>query len=241
MRVLDDWVLTAERVAVHHPSGTAVVADLHLGYAEARQRSGECVPDDAVREQLRGLERVLRQHEARRVVIAGDLLEHRSCCSALAAFGQWVKNSAVELAAIVPGNHDPELTQDEFSLDSSLLYPQGFPVAGWCVVHGDGIVPEGQVVQGHEHPCLRWAPSSRALRPRVYGDRIAPGAIESACYLVGSQHLVLPAYSREAAGVNVLAVRRWRDYRCCVLAGDRVLDLGVVSGLGRRLSGAQRR
>src|SRR5262245_15829602 len=75
MRVLDDWLLTAERIAVHLPSRTAVVADLHLGYAEARRRSGEAVPDDALDEQLSGLGQALQRHGTRRLVVAGDLLE----------------------------------------------------------------------------------------------------------------------------------------------------------------------
>ena len=37
MRVFTDWELTPDRAAVHLPTRTAVVADLHLGYAEARQ------------------------------------------------------------------------------------------------------------------------------------------------------------------------------------------------------------
>jgi metallophosphoesterase superfamily enzyme len=239
MRVLNDWLLTAARVAVHLPSRTAVVADLHLGYAEARRRSGEAIPEDTVPEQLAELDRVLRQHEARRLVIAGDLLEHPSCRAALSAFQDWLSCSEVELAAIVPGNHDLGLSECALSLDSHRLFPDGFELNGWRVVHGDGAVPEGLVVHGHEHPCLRWAPPSRVIRPRVFGGRTAPGAIEAACYLVGPQRLVLPAYSREAAGVNVLSMRRWRAYCCCVLAGDHVLDLGEVSGLGRRLSAAE--
>ena len=241
MRVLNDWLLTAERVAVHLPGRTAVVADLHLGYAEARRRGGESVPDEDVEEQLAGLGRVIHQHKARRLIIAGDLLEHPSCRAALSAFQEWLRNAEVELVGVVPGNHDNGLSEGELSLDAKLVFPDGFDLNGWRVVHGDGAIPEGPVIHGHEHPCLRWAPRSRVIRPRVFGGRIAPGAIEGACYLVGPERLILPAFSREAAGVNVLSVRRWRAYRCCVLAGDRVVDLGEVSGLGRRLSAAGRR
>ena len=41
MRVHEDWLLTAQRVAIHVPTRTAVLADLHLGYDAARQRRGE--------------------------------------------------------------------------------------------------------------------------------------------------------------------------------------------------------
>jgi hypothetical protein len=45
---------------------------------------------------------------------------------------------------------------------------------------------------------------------------------------------VLPAYSDDAAGVNVRGDRRWRDFRCLVIAGDEVLDFGELGALGRR-------
>ncbi|HWG41922.1 MAG TPA: metallophosphoesterase [Gemmataceae bacterium] len=244
MRVLDDWLLTAERVAVHLPSASAVVADLHLGYSEARQRGGEAVPRDALDEQLSGLRRVMEQHKTRRLIIAGDLLEDGRCRQALATFQEWLKAAPIELA-VVPGNHDRRLLdgEDEEMLPSSIgdpqwIYPDGFTLGGWRVIHGDGPIPDGCVVHGHEHPCLRWSPKSRAVRPRFFGSRTAPYTIDGACYLVGPQRLILPAFSREAAGVNVLSVRRWRSYRCYVLAGERVLDLGELATLRTRLAAA---
>ena len=44
MLVHDEWLLTPARVAVHRPTATAVLADLHLGYNDARRRDGEAVP-----------------------------------------------------------------------------------------------------------------------------------------------------------------------------------------------------
>jgi hypothetical protein len=47
--------------------------------------------------------------------------------------------------------------------------------------------------------------------------------------------LVLPAFSKEAAGVNFLSMPRWRPFRCHMIAEDRVIDLGEVSTLRGRL------
>ena len=44
MLVHDEWLLMPQRVAVHLPTATAVLSDLHLGYNEARRRDGEAVP-----------------------------------------------------------------------------------------------------------------------------------------------------------------------------------------------------
>jgi hypothetical protein len=48
------------------------------------------------------------------------------------------------------------------------------------------------------------------------------------CYLVAASRLVLPACSADAAGVNVIGARAWRDFRCCVIAEDQVLDFGPL-------------
>ena len=238
MRVLDDWLLTAERVAVHLPSATAVLADPHLGYAQARRRSGEAVPGDCLDEQLAGLLRVREQHRVRRLAIAGDLLEEGNSHSVLEELEEWLLRKGFELTAVVPGNHDGELSV----LDKrDWLYPERFLLGGWQVRHGDGPLPDGLVVHGHEHPCLRWTHRSRVIRPRPFDGRLSPNTIESSCYLVGPGRLVLPAFSADAAGVNVLSVRRWRPYRCCVIAGDQVVDFGELATLRPRLTAAGRR
>jgi metallophosphoesterase superfamily enzyme len=233
MRVLDDWLLTAERVAVHLPSETAVLADPHLGYAQARRRSGEAVPSDSLDEQLSGLLVVRRRFGVRRLVIAGDLLEEGSSQSVLAAFGEWLNQNGFELTAVVPGNHDRGMSVIG---GQNWFYPEGFLLGRWHVRHGDGALPDGLVVHGHEHPCLRWAPRSRVIRPRLFDVKYTPDAIDSPCYLVGPRRLILPAFSADAAGVNVLSVRRWRPYRCCVIAGDRVVDFGELATLRPRLA-----
>jgi metallophosphoesterase superfamily enzyme len=120
-------------------------------------------------------------------------------------FHRWLERNETELVAFIPGNHDRVLEGE-----------LGFRLADWTVIHGDGDRPAGRVVQGHEHPWFRFS-----------------GRLGAPCYLFTEAHLVLPAYSPDAAGVNVLGVRRWRDYRCGVIVGDRVLDFGPVGGLRR--------
>jgi putative SbcD/Mre11-related phosphoesterase len=213
MRVLDDWLLTAERVALHLPSHTAVVADLHLGYDEARRRSGEAVPVRPLDELLRPLADVLSRNRSKRLIIAGDLLEDGRCRAVLADCRRWLEKNGMELAALTPGNHDRGL---EAAPSSELSLASSIRLADWTVIHGDEDRPDGRVVQGHEHPWFRYS-----------------GRLGTPCYLFTGNHLVLPAYSPDAAGVNVLGVRRWRDYRCGVIAGDRVLDFGPVGGLRR--------
>ena len=213
MRV-HDWLLTPARAAIHVPTATAVVADLHLGYDRIRRRGGDAVPVRRVADELAGLRMELAQQGVSRLVIAGDLFEdgRYQRDEVLRELVGWLEASAVELIAVVPGNHDRLGDRVELDGWTMPLFPEGFALGGWHVVHGDGVLPPGRVVQGHEHPWLRWR-----------------RGVEGPCYLVGQDRLVLPAMSADAAGVNVWGDARWAGYRACAIAGWRVLDFGDVA------------
>lgn len=214
MQVLEEWLLTHACAAVHLPTATAVVADLHLGYGQARRRGGEAVPGRPVAVELAALARVLARPEVRRLAVAGDLFEEgrRTAGELIEEFLDWIDEVGVELLGVVPGNHDRGLVGTRLP-----LCPTGIELGRWRVVHGHGDRPSGAVVQGHEHPCLRW--------------RGAAGP----CYLVAPDHLILPACSADAAGGNVLGRREWEKYQCCAIAGEKVLDFGTVGELLQRL------
>jgi metallophosphoesterase superfamily enzyme len=207
-------VQPAQRVAIHLPSATAVAADLHLGYGQARRRGGDAVPEPDLAEQLAPLRAALERHDARRLVLAGDVLEDgKREKGVLKYLIDWLAEASVELVGLVPGNHDLGLCAEGVPVCRG-----GVTLGQWRVVHGDGELPAGPVVHGHEHPCLRWD-----------GRRAVP------CYLFAEGRLVLPAYSADAAGGNVLGVALWSNYRCAAIAGEQVLDLGPVGALRAHL------
>jgi metallophosphoesterase superfamily enzyme len=213
MRAHTHWLLTSQRVAVHLPTATAVVADLHLGYSEARRRGGEAVPLPDLGHVLAPLAQVAARHGARRLVVAGDLFEAAVPPTLVSDLVTWLGRTGLELAGVVPGNHDRGLRSDGQGLP---LCPEGVMLGGWRVLHGDGELPAGPVVHGHVHPCMRWR------------------GLAAPCFLVGPGRLVLPAFSRDAAGAGVLHVARWQEYRCYVPVGERVLDFGEVCRLRQR-------
>jgi len=214
VRVLQDWLLTPARVAVHLPTATAVVADLHLGYAQARRRGGDAVPHSCLEAELAPLLPVLRQQRVSRLIIAGDLFEAGPSVAMADGLRRWADDQGVELL-VVPGNHDRGLAQRPELLP---LAPDGVTLGAWRIVHGDQEAPAGPMVQGHEHPWVRWG-----------------ALLDAPCFLVSEQCLVLPAFSRDASGVNVLRQRPWGKQRCWVIAGDQVLDFGEVATLTSRL------
>lgn len=218
MLVHTNWLLTAQRAAVHRPTATAVIADLHLGYDAVRRRSGEAVPAVGLDETLALLGSLVRCHDVRRLVIAGDLCESAGCGGAVRELLDWLAGSDIELVGVVPGNHDRRLAEDvpELPLVGARV---GVEIDGWSVLHGDGELPDRPVIHGHWHPCLK----------------IADARHPAPCFLLSPTRLVLPAFSNDAAGANVLTQPGWRSYRCAAVAGDKVLDFGDLRSLRSRL------
>ncbi|HEV3236147.1 MAG TPA: metallophosphoesterase [Gemmataceae bacterium] len=202
----EEWQLTPERVALHLPSSTAIMADLHLGYDLTRCQSGEAVPIVSVEEQWRPLDTLISCHDVKKLIAAGDLVERSHGNLIASLFKDWLLERNVELIAIVPGNHDGGIDLDGLVP----LFESGIQVGNWQVVHGDKRLPSGKIVLGHHHPCAKW------------------GRLSAPCFLFGDNRLVLPAFSQDAAGGNVRSSRRWKGYRCYVIAGSKVMDFGEL-------------
>jgi uncharacterized protein len=213
MHVHTDWLLTAQRVAIHLPTATAVLADLHLGYHAARRRRGEAVPLMPVAEILAPLANVLRRWQLMRVVIAGDLFEDGIDEPAACELQSWLTVHRAEIVAVIPGNHDRRLADISCGLP---VCSGDFCLQQWRVVHGDRDLPSSPAVFGHFHPCIRLGPY---LRP---------------CYLVSENRLMLPAFSGDARGVDVRQRGRWRGWRRLVPVADDVLDFGPASRKRKR-------
>jgi putative SbcD/Mre11-related phosphoesterase len=189
-----DWQLTPQRVAIHLPTATAVAADLHLGYQEARQRSGDAIPIVDVATQLAPLTRALTDGNVQSLVIAGDMFERSFDAEIWRVFRICVSRSGVRFLGLIPGNHDRGC--DKAPSDLPIL-SDGLAVGRWQILHGDGLLPTTPVVIGHHHPCV--------LRR---GRKIP-------CYLANEHCLVLPAFSNEAAGA--IPDKRWQEFQRLVI------------------------
>ncbi len=201
---IGDWILTACGAAVHRECETAVVADLHLGYAESRQQRGDAVPTRDLSTTLLPIQSLMQSLSLTRLVIAGDLFQQGPIESILSSLESWLSQNQFTIT-IIPGNHDRGMSRfaDRFDVQSEMMLGE------WHVVHGDDEIPEGLVVQGHLHPCIRWR------------------GLSGSCFLMSEQHLILPALAPDASGVNVIGRREWSGYRCLALVEGELLDFGT--------------
>jgi hypothetical protein len=212
----EGWWLAPEGAAIHLEAETAVIADVHLGYEWARASTGDVVPAHSLPETLAKLGRLLDRAAIRHLIVAGDLVESFGPCPRTArdleALGGWLAERGVEPRPI-QGDHDRRPG-----------WPETVEVRGWTVAHGSRPVAAERRITGHLHPILRAE------------GRSFP------CVLAGPTWLVLPAFSENAAGLDVgraslpAAVERL-DGRCVAAVAEEWLDFGSLRDLRATLLG----
>jgi putative SbcD/Mre11-related phosphoesterase len=221
------WLFTPEGAAVHPGERTAVVADVHLGYEWARGAAGDCVPSHSLEETVARLSAVLARAAITRLIVAGDLVESARPCHRTAAdvrrLGDWLESRRVTLLAL-EGNHDRGLLRRakasatepaSTSTPGTARLPATCALDGWTIAHGHRPIVGERTVSGHLHPMIR-------------GEGIA-----APCFLAGPSRIILPAFSANAAGFDVLSrpvPREWTDeaLRCIASTGSDLLDFGPL-------------
>jgi putative SbcD/Mre11-related phosphoesterase len=212
--VVGDWTLTPEGAVVHPRLKTAVIADVHLGYEWARGGRGEVVPAHSRAETIAKLSALSERWRFVRLVVAGDLVESPRSCP----------RTARDLAALrrwldgqavellaLRGNHDPEGGRESCEID------------GWTIIHGDRPVAAPRRIVGHNHPAFRKL------------------GLAAPCFLVSPSLIVLPAFSNNAAGIDVTSQFLPDELsdpslRCIVGHSGELFDFGPRATLQARLA-----
>jgi putative SbcD/Mre11-related phosphoesterase len=202
IRLFDEWQLLPQRIALHRPSATAVLADIHLGYSAARQRQGDAIPTRTVVEELQSLADAAGSHDICAVVVAGDLFEKGFDPLLYEQFIAVLSELDIKILGLIPGNHDRGI---ELVANEMPLCVNGYDLAGWHIHHGDQPIDHPRLICGHWHPAVRWK------------RRKVP------CFLTKAEQMILPAFSLDAAGVDVDRDPRWRDWERYAIWGEGVI------------------
>ena len=180
----------ADRAVYLADADTVVVADLHLGRADA---SRVAAPIDATESIRRRIRRLLDRFVPETIVFAGDLLHSFDRLPAVAVEaveGLWddCTDTGVEPVAVA-GNHDSRLSECwPGTVDDAVTLADGT-----IICHGHTPPPERghRYVVGHTHPAIT-----------IEG-------VKRPCYLFGEaayrggELLVLPAFTTLAGGVDI--------------------------------------
>jgi len=206
-----------------HPSGaawlpeegTALVADLHLGFAWAQRRRGELWPltDGGAR---RALETICDELRPKRLVLVGDVVHAPRPGEEEASLIEGTLGSLRDRTEVVcvAGNHD-----------RGRNFAEEWRGGGVRAIHGDRL-PEGPesgvlTVVGHFHPVMKMRDASTVKR-------------RHRAFLQGNGLLVLPALSPFASGCDMRdnmpgELREWfgaGEVEVTITSGKRLLALG---------------
>ena len=207
-----------EGAAVHEGERTAVVADVHLGYEWARGSGGDMVPAHSLAETLAKLDTLLARARIDRLVVAGDLTETAFPCLRTARdvrrLVDWLAARGVAMLPLM-GNHDRPRRPP---------LPPTLEVAGWTIGHGHQPIAGARIMFGHHHPALK------------------AGGLSAPCFLVGPRAIALPAFTPNAAGLDVRAFPVAEVFgndspRCVAGTGGELLDFGPLAVLSGKLGG----
>jgi len=212
------WTLAPEGAAIHAGERTAVVADVHLGYEWSRGSGGDQVPAHSLAETLAKLGALLGRAKIERLVVAGDLTETAAPCVRtlrdVRRLADWLAGRGVALIPLM-GNHD---------MPRRPPLPATIEVDGWTIGHGHRPIAGPRIIFGHHHPALK-------------ADGLA-----APCFVVGPAAIALPAFSPNAAGLDIRAFNLPEIFtgcspRCVAGLGGELLDFGPLEALRTRLGG----
>jgi DNA ligase-associated metallophosphoesterase len=205
-----------------------VVADLHLGYAWAHRHGGQLMPLSVPDDTIERLARLAADYRAAEVVLLGDIV-HRAV--PVPALREQLVALAAQLSNVrlrwIAGNHDGRLRGllEECGMRGVSLERE-LAMGPHLLAHGDDAGPlerlgAGRLIVGHEHPAIH------------LGDGVTT-SLKCPCFLLSERVLVLPAFSRWAAGCNVRNGRYMsaiaqgaRFTHAFAIMGGRILPVGL--------------
>ncbi len=194
--------LLPQRAAYLPEQGLLLVADAHLGKAQAFRRRGVPVPGGTTQRNLQRLTDLIQATKPTRLVFLGDLLHaHQARSPALlASVGAWRQQHPTVNMRLVRGNHDdhagdPPPDWDIAAVDEPSL------AGPWALCHHPQQIASRHVIAGHVHPSFTVGRGVNRLR--------------LPCFHLGKDCTVLPAFG-EFTGLHAVRPR----------AGDRVALVG---------------
>lgn len=210
-----DILLLPGRAALLPASRTLLVADLHLGKAATFRRAGIPVPEGSAQRDLARVAELVRGHEARRLIVLGDLFHARSGCTpeVFAEFASLRSQIATTAVVLVMGNHDRAVGRlpDALGLDACVPSLDEPP---FHFVHepATGVAASARdlfTVAGHLHPTISIRSPS--------GDRLA-----DRCFVAEPAVLILPAFGSFTGGHRIEPTK---DMRLWIARDDGVADV----------------
>jgi DNA ligase-associated metallophosphoesterase len=150
------FVLYPHRAAYWPAQRAALIADPHFGKASSFRGLGVPVPAGTTAHDLGVLSAVLRQFDAKRLIVLGDFFHARGgkVDATLDPLRQWRREHASLAITLIRGNHDRAAGDPESGLDIDVV-PEPLTINGIDLVHHPLDTPTRPTIAGHVHPGVR--------------------------------------------------------------------------------------
>lgn len=178
--------------AIYWPAEQALlVADLHIGKAASYRALHQPVPQGTTSATLARLDRLLQRYACSTLIVLGDFLHARSARAraTLAALGAWRERHPALRIVLVRGNHDRHAGDPPAGLGIEVV-EEPWLVGPFALCHEPEAHPTHSVLAGHVHPAF-------VLRGR------GRQRLRLACFVIGTQVSLLPAFGEFTGGWNV--------------------------------------
>ncbi len=202
--------LLPEKAAFLAERQLLLIADAHFGKAVSFRRLGVPVPQGSTADNLATLDALVARCDIRRIVFLGDLLHsaHAQSAATQAAVALWREAHRDLSLTLVRGNHDDHAGDPPAALGIEVV-DEPLRLGPWALCHHPNAQPDGYVLSGHLHPCIR-------LQGRARERLRLP------CFWFGDRVGVLPAFGGFTGMHPIEAQPQDRVY---ALTGDGVVQV----------------
>lgn len=186
--------LLPERAMFWPARSTLLIADTHFGKDAAFRHAGIPVPQESLQADVQRLTSIVRQTCCDRLIVLGDFYHARSGRSdhTEARLADWFDLHSQLDVVIVEGNHDVHAGPPPLRWD--IRYePRALHDPPFVFVHetDDATTCDAAYrIGGHVHPVVQLRGPARSSR-------------RAACFVIGADHAVLPAFARFTGGKAV--------------------------------------
>ncbi|MDP0500660.1 MAG: ligase-associated DNA damage response endonuclease PdeM [Verrucomicrobiota bacterium JB022] len=202
--------LLPERAVFWREERALLVADLHWGKDAAFRAAGVALPEGLLGEELQRLSRLVEAHDAREILILGDLIHARASLhpSVIEAVAAWRTELTLPIT-LIEGNHDRHAPQLPPAWQIERM-PPPLVRGPFHLAHYPEPVPGAFVWAGHVHPTVNVGRRRESLR--------------LPCFAIGSEVGVLPAFSAFTDGISSQKGLP-HAHQCFAIAGREVVEV----------------
>lgn len=184
--------LTNQRVLFWKKHNILILSDLHLGKAAHFRKNGIALPTQVTLHDLQRLENLIRYLPVKQVVIVGDII-HAGANTEVSLLQHFIGKFPDIHFVLIKGNHDRFTNTQWTTMGIHQIY-QDWYLDNIYFTHQTNIIPHSATIIGHAHPGVRVRMPTKQF-------------ITFPCFVVSSQQITLPAFSR-FTGLNTSPVSR---------------------------------